>query len=257
MKDAAISYLDRGWVPLALGPDANGKPKRPLISAWQTTTLTTALDQPWSQATGIGILLGSVSGNLAVIDMDNQEFAAAVKAEFEKAGAPHYWVQTGSGNGHLYVVEDQPSDPKMMRLEWGGASFSLELRSHGQQVAAPPSPGYTLLTEDLTSVPSIGAAWQSIARRMGIGVVADAKVARSGYPKAWQRLVDLGDRNNALFIESCRLCEAGLPLESAIETMLVRSERAYKGTMQEREVVATVRSAYRKAAPKRRGGVPI
>lgn len=257
MREAAISYLDRGWVPLALGLDANGKPKRPIVSSWQHTTLATALEQPWEQAHGIGILLGPVSGNLAVLDMDNQEFAAAVLAEFQKAGAPHYWVKTGSGNGHLYMLEERPSEPKMMRLEWGGATFSLELRAHGQQVAAPPSPGYEIVSDNLVEVPSIGAAWQSIARRMGIGVVADSKVTRSGYPKPWQKLVDAGERNMALFVEACRLCESGLPLDAAIDTMLIRAERAYKGNMAEREVVSTVRSAYRKASPKRRGGVPI
>ena len=256
-RDAAEQYLDRGWVTLALGLDANGKPKRPIVSSWQTTTRETVMQQPWEQARGIGILLGPVSGNLAVIDMDNQAFAQAVLDEFRKAHAPHYWVRTGSGNGHLYVVEETPSDPRMMRIEWGGASFSLELRSHGQQVAAPPSPGYEVIASDLIDVPSIGSAWQSIARRMGIVIVSDAKVARSGYPKAWQQLVTEGERNNALYIESCRLCEAGMPLESAISTMLARTAEAYKGSMAEREVMATVRSAYRKAAPKRRGGVPV
>lgn len=256
-REASHEYIQRGWVPLALGLDANGKPKRPISAGWQHTTLETAPQQPWEQAHGIGILLGSVSGNLSVLDMDNQSFAAAVLSELQSSGVPHYWVRTGSGNGHLYLIEESPSQPKMMRLEWGGASFSLELRAHGQQVAAPPSSGYELVSTEIMTVPSIEAAWQSIARRMGIGVTVGKRVARSGYPSAWQRAVTEGERNNALFVESCKLCEAGMPLDSAISTMIARVAEAYDGEMTEREVIQTVRSAYRKATPKRRGGVPI
>ena len=259
LRDAAEEYLTRGWMPIALGLDPAGKPKRPLQNDWPNTTPENALLQPWGQAKGIGIALGPRSGNLAVIDMDNQAFAAAVLAEFEKAQRPVYWVTTGRNNGHLYLIEERPSDPKTMRIEWGGETFSLELKARGQQVAAPPTVGYGHSGLDLpTTVPSIGEAWNSIALRMGIAIPdrIGSRSGSAGYPRAWQSHVSKGERNNALYVEACRLRDARMPLSEALSLMRARFDLAYDGgDADDRELVRTVQSAYRK--PTRRQGYAV
>lgn len=256
---AAEEYLSRGWVPLALGLDGNGKPKRPLTNGWQGMTAGTVWEQPWRDAHGIGVLLGPASGNLGVIDMDNQAFAQAVYAEFEKAGREVYWVTTGRHNGHLYLIEETPTPPKTMKIEWGGETFSLELKSKGQQVAAPPTPGYAHRgVLQPTSVPSLPAAWQSIQIRMGLAIPdrVGSRAGSAGYPSAWQEHVGKGERNNALYVEACRLREAMMPLAQAVNVMRARFALAYDGgETDERELVRTVQSAYRK--PARRKGYSL
>lgn len=245
LRDAAEEYLERGWIPLALGLDANGKPKRPLTPGWQSTSRAAVWGQPWGDAKGIGILLGPASGNLGVIDMDDSEFAAAVKDQFDRAGREVYWVTTGRNNGHLYVVEAVPTSPKTTRVEWRGRSFSLELKSRGQQVAAPPTTGYSHTgSDEPTTVPTLERAWESIARRMGIEVT---RKATSAYPRAWKDSVSEGDRNKAIYVESCRLREAGMPIQSAIQTMRARVAAAFENGvgLSDSEIVRTVRSAYR------------
>lgn len=259
LRDAAEGYLARGWMPIALGLDPLGKPKRPLLADWPNTAPETAMEQPWERAKGIGVLLGPRSGNLAVIDMDNQAFAAAVYDEFKAAQRDVYWVTTGRNNGHLYLIEERPSDPRTMRVEWGGETFSLELKARGQQVAAPPTTGYGHRGADLpTAVPSVGEAWNSIALRMGIAI-PDRRGSRSGsagYPRAWQSHVTKGERNNALYVEACRLREARAPLSEALSLMRARFDLAYDGgDADDRELVRTVQSAYRK--PTRRQGYAV
>lgn len=88
----------------------------------------------WHQAgvlQNIGIVCGSVSGNLAVIDLDGLE---AVREFYQTF--PHlvetYRVNTGSGKGqHLYFLADEL--PNTTRTK------GFELRCDGCYVVAPPS----------------------------------------------------------------------------------------------------------------------
>ena len=80
-----------------------------------------------------------------------------------------------------------------------------------------------------------------------------------GYPAPWRETVLEGRRNNALFVESCRLAEAGMPLGSALATMMARLELAYVGRVDRGEAERTIRSAYRRAGrkPISRGGFEL
>ncbi|KKL13590.1 hypothetical protein LCGC14_2524230, partial [marine sediment metagenome] len=116
----------------------------------------------------------------------------------------------------------------------------------GQQVAAPPTPGYTQSGIDTpVLVPSIADAWRAIAQHLDIETPRTGRVS-AGYPSPWKQHVDAGERNNALYVEACRLREAGSALQEAVGLLTARYTVAYdQGGMNERELLATVRSAFR------------
>lgn len=258
--DAAQTYFDRGWTSIPLVLDDNGFPKRPFSAGWQQTPhewdVISAL--PWDRAKGLGLVLGPASDNLAVIDLDDEEFATEL---FRTLGAAHskfYAVRTGRNNGHVYFREGTATDPHTYRYTWHGRTFSIELKGRGQQVAAPPTPGYSLAgtAPDPTPVGTLAEAWRAIAQGMGVDARQQERPS-SGYGTAWRDSLAEGERNNALYVESCRLAEARMPLQSAIATMIARVQVAYQGQFAEREVVRTVQSAYRRVNKPKKGWITV
>ena len=260
-RASAKDYFARGWVTISLVLDDNGKPKRPFSGAWQNTPNDwEAISQlPWERAKGIGIVLGPVSDNLSVIDIDDEQLAAAVYELLVNAGGKFYYVRTGSNRAHLYFREGLASAPRTLRgLTWRDRTFGIELKGKGQQVAAPPTPGYEFrgTSTEPTPVGTLERAWDAIRTGMGIVVPGDER-GSGNYPRPWQDRIADGERNNAIFIESCKLAEAGLPLDSALSTMLVRIKQAYEGQLDERAVIRTIRSAYRKVNRPKAGWVTL
>lgn len=253
--DAARAYIKRGWTPIALGPDAEGRPKRPLAGQWESLR---PLDertrkQGWRSAIGIGLLCGPNSNNLAVIDIDDVELAAAVFAKLARGHQPFRWVWTGRNRGHLYVREQEPSEGgQVWRGTWEGRAVGGELRCKGQQVAAPPSPGYVLAQEqEPQAVENVRVAFDAICLAMGIEPMGHGSVG-ANYPPAWQDTVRDGTRNDSLFVEACKLAAVRMPVERAVELLRANIERHYERGDQvaDREFEATVRSAYQRAWPK-------
>lgn len=250
LQDAVPILFERGWTAIPLGLDAKGKPKRPLPKAWQSTPhrLNHILALPWAASQGLGIVLGPVSDNLAVIDIDDQEMARAIFALMIRGKVYTRMVWTGRNNLHVYVREQTPSSPTIRRVKWHEKEIAIELKAKGQQVAAPPSPGYTLCDREgwkPIDVPSVGSAWLSISRRLGCEEAGEQRQG-AGYPKPWAKQVGVGDRNKAIYVEAHRLREAGMPLMQAVEYMRVRWDASYAhedASWQEAE--GTIRSAYR------------
>lgn len=266
---AAQRYFDdHGWVCIPLVLDDNGKPKRPFSNGWQQTPaewpVIAAL--PWERAKGIGIVLGEVSDNLAVIDIDSVELSEALLGWLSaNATKPYYAVRTGSNRSHLYFREGAASAPVTFReAKWRGESFSVELKGRGQQVAAPPTPGYSLVgtTSEPMPIALVGEAWDAIAHGMAVEGAdskgrSGGKGSSHGYPSPWADRILEGSRNNAVYVEACRLAEAKMPLDSAIATMLARLSVAAEGRIDERSMVATIRSAYRKVNKPLKGWIHV
>lgn len=267
-RAAAEDYFARGMTTIPLVNDNEGRPKRPFSDGWQHTPYdwTTIRTLPWDQALGIGVLLGESSDNLGVIDLDDVALASAIFEALTESGSQFYAVRTIRQRGHLYFRQGVITDSRTFRhLSWRDSpDFTVELKTRALQVAAPPTPGYAFCGTSRTPTPvgTLASAWDALAHTMGVETPhsADGKAssARSSYPRAWQKLVSDGERNNAIYVESCRLAEAGMPLQSAIETMLARVQVAYAGGAANGRVEITVRSAYKRVLSKRsRGGVAI
>lgn len=244
-EDIARQFIARGWTPVALGFDAKGKRKRPIHDGWQNLNRSTALRQPWRSAKGIGILCGPASRNLAVIDLDDHDLAADAFAYFARSHAKFRFVWTTSYRGHLYFYEREPSASRRYKVRYKDKELGIELRCAGNQVAAPPTPGYTLAHEwEPQEVDNIGAAWAVIERVLGVERIDNTTL--SGYPRAWASIAP-GDRNNQVYMDAHALCRAGMPIGEAEELLVLRFRSEMNNGFTEHELRRTVQSAYLKA----------
>ena len=104
-RSAADILYDRGWLTIPLVPDANGYPKPPITNHWTELSRTreTLDGLPWERAQGLGIVLGTRSSNLAVVDIDDASLADVVLELMPTRG-----VRTIRKRAHLYVIEPFP-----------------------------------------------------------------------------------------------------------------------------------------------------
>ena len=256
LTDCARTYIARGWTPIALGSDSENRPKRPLAKAWETLTPTDprTRQQGWKRAIGVGVLCGPASNNLAVLDLDDVDFAQAVFAKLVRGHQPFRWVWTGRNRGHLYLKELKASDGKFWRATWGGREIRGEVRCRGQQVAAPCTPGYTLAREcEPQEVEDAHKALAGVLLAMGAIPIVDRDHGAAGYPKPWLAQLNDGERNNGTFVEACHMASARMPIDKAIEIIEYRAGHDHKSDAAKlgfHEIRATVESAYKKAWPR-------
>lgn len=134
LLSAAKDYLRRGFsvLPVSIG-------KKPALKSWkrlQSTPVDLAELGTWftvdafgGSVAGLGIILGDVSGGLAVRDFDDPDAYEAWKAQFPEFAVILPTVQTGRGF-HVYA---RIPGCKTRKLGNG------ELRAKGSYVVAPPS----------------------------------------------------------------------------------------------------------------------
>jgi hypothetical protein len=136
--EAARRYLAAGFSVIPC------KYKKPRVESWQKYSVQppTLRDinrwfEDYEAGQSIGVVLGQVSHNVVVVDLDGMGAARLYKARF-----PHLLetriVMSGSLTGfHLYYrVAEMPINLNVRVPEFGG----FELRGNGQYVIAPPSP---------------------------------------------------------------------------------------------------------------------
>ena len=95
----------------------------------------------------IGVVCGTVSDNLLVVDIDDSELIAPFESElrtkypalFEALVA----VETGSGKRHLYLFCDEPFGPRQTFVKMSDNKWAIEFRSEGNYVIGPGSPTST------------------------------------------------------------------------------------------------------------------
>ncbi|MBI2304034.1 MAG: bifunctional DNA primase/polymerase [Chloroflexi bacterium] len=238
---AALSYFQSGYMTMPLTLDNQSLPKKPIVNDWTSLprSLETIKALPWHGAKGIGIILGPTSHNLAAIDIDDTEMAdRAIQL------CPHTQiVKTVRNHCHIYIHEQVPSRSTNLTVLWLGRHVKIELKAQGCQVAAPPTPGYSLISEKPPQkVETIEAAWEGLAYALG---AETANMER--YPSPWRPRVPVGERNKSAYIEAHMLRGSQMPLDMALEYMRIRWSADYdKDGEQWEEIKRTVESAYRK-----------
>ncbi|WP_435159305.1 bifunctional DNA primase/polymerase [Amycolatopsis sacchari] len=208
----------------------------------------------WRTA-NIGVPTGAASG-VEVVDVDRKAagsgFAAFERAR--RAGLAGGWlalVRTPSGGMHAYY----PADPDRPQPSWQAARAHVDFRGEGGYVVVPPSmvevaddrrTRYAVIGGPQPSpVPVDAGALRNlfdprpepIPRPRGAVASADAEQLA-----AWVAARGEGERNRGLFWAACRLAEAGL---SPVETQAVLAPAAEQAGLPPREVLVTIRSAYR------------
>ena len=229
LQEAARALLERQWLSMPLVNDTNGLPKRPILQAWASMDRHTVdIDAfPWAQARGLGIVLGLPSNCLVVLDMDGEQlFKDIVEALGESCPRA---VRTARNRGHLYFYEtDEISLSGWHEVTWRGEKVRIELKANGTQVAAPPTPGYTLLNSAQPGqAPCIEAAWSWVSERFQtywgeVPKLITIDPCTGRYPRPWRNHVPAGERNSSAYVEAHRLREAGVSEVDALEFMAHR-----------------------------------
>lgn len=149
MLAAARTYLARGWsvIPIRPSTKAAAVPWKP----YQERRATDDEIQAWwppSGGNGIAIVTGSVSGNLAVLDIDEVGLAERLASD-PVLLAQAIAARTPSGGLHLYIVETQTksaSGPLVPGV--------ADLKVNGGYVLAPPTAGYHWIHDGVGDEPS-------------------------------------------------------------------------------------------------------
>lgn len=255
---AAAEELARVGVPVF--PCMPGG-KRPLTEHGfhDATTDANRVAAWWGRSPGanIGVPTGAPSG-MVVVDVDVDGFRGFSRAH--RADLLDGWqllVSTPSGGMHAYYQ----STPGQVQRSWQAARAGIDFRGDGGYIVVPPSRmsiagdvvGYRVrrveagtssvldsdrLRDFLDPRPTVREPMNT-AQRQG------ADVSRLA---AWVAERAEGERNRSLFWAACRLAESGLPASGALDALGTAASDAGLG---EREIIATIRSAYRAAHPDR------
>jgi len=147
--------------------------KRPALYEWKTLQQK-AIENPEDLFTGakvntkfpiygLGVITGSVNGNLEVIDIDTKNDTKggiwkALKEEIENTLpallGQFLIVQTKSGGYHIYYRSETIERNLKLANNPKGEAI-LETRGEGGYVVAPPTPDYTIIQGDYNSIPDI------------------------------------------------------------------------------------------------------
>lgn len=237
--------------------------KRPLTTRGfhNATTDIGRVEAWWSRTpeANLGVPTGAVSG-MVVVDVDvhgpvdgRQAFARA-----ERAGLVDGWgllVETPTGGWHAYFAATAGVEQR----SWQAARAGVDFRGDGGYIIVSPSVrivGGVPIRYEVAKVGDQPAAALDSRRlrdfldprpgpvlRQGRGLVRLADVSRLA---SWVAERGEGERNRGLFWASCRLAESGVPASDALDLLAAAAGRAGLG---EREIVTTVRSAYRVTHP--------
>ena len=230
---------------------------------------TTDLDQVeawWRQSPGanIGVPTGAASGAVVVdVDVHGPVDGRASFDRAVRAGLVEGWellVRTPTGGMHAYY----PATPGTEQRSWQAARAGIDFRGDGGYIIVPPSARSIEGTTVGYQVEEVNAGPASLLdagrlrdfldprptpRPASVGMGRDVDVSRLA---AWVAARGEGERNRVLFWAACRLAENGLPASDALDVLTAAAGHA---GLAEREITATVRSAYRtvRAEPARRG----
>ena len=207
-------------------------------------------------AANLAIPTGPASG-IEVVDIDIHHTGTGFPA-FQRArreGLVEGWaalVRTPSGGLHVYF----PADPSREQPSWQASKAHIDFRGTGGYILAPPSQvlqsdgqlrPYELRSTGLVEAASVDATQlrsfldpRPTLRREGVvSPGRELDVQRLG---RWVAALGEGERNRGLFWAACRLAEHRTPVG---ETLAVLGPAAAHAGLGEREITATIRSAYR------------
>lgn len=262
LPEAAARFVSAG-VPVF--PCVPGE-KRPLVrrgfhDATEDPDQVDAWWLRWPQA-NIGIPTGALSG-VDVVDVDVHSTGTGFPA-FRAAhseGLAAGWaalVRTPSGGLHAYY----PVAPDRSQSSWQAANAHVDFRGDGGYIIAPPSrvlrPGGVRAPYRLIVAGNNPAPVDAARLRDFLGPRTPIPLDRTRVARAERRGSDAqvlagwvagrgeGERNRGLFWAACRLAEADTPPDATFEALGPAAEHAGLGR---REIMATIRSAYRTTHP--------
>ncbi|MGJ0203560.1 bifunctional DNA primase/polymerase [Leucobacter sp. gxy201] len=254
LTDAAAAYAAAGLPVFPCVPGA----KHPLTThGYRDASTDLARVRRWWWRTpeaNIGIATGT---GFDVLDVDVHAIGTGFKVlrTLQREDFIGGWgqaVRSPSGGVHFYY----PSDPDREQRSWSRGTSHMDFRGVGGYIIAPPSriaTGHGLRryeviahgrTPRLFDADAIRALLTPPPPALPRPVVFPRSVESVGRLANWVSRLPEGNRNSGLFWAACRLAEAGL---TEPELRGVLEPAAAATALETREIVATIRSAYRTA----------
>lgn len=255
---AAARELARSGVPVF--PCVPGD-KRPLTEHGfhDAATDPDQVEAWWGRHPGanIGVPTGAPSGFVAVdVDVHGPADGFRGFSRASRAGLAEGWqflVSTPSGGMHAYY----PATPGQEQRSWQAARAGIDFRGDGGYILVPPSEVSTTGAVAGYRVRRVNAGASSVLDSDRLRDFLDPRPAprppeNPGLQRqadrsrlaAWVAARGEGERNRGLFWAACRLAENGVPASDALDVLSAAASDAGLG---EREITATVHSAYRAA----------
>lgn len=227
------------------------------------TTDARQIDSWWRARPGanIGMPTGRASGVVVVdVDVHGPVNGYGSMRRAEQAGLVDGWmflVATPSGGTHAYY----PALPAEEQRSWQAARAGVDFRGDGGYIVLPPSSvlvdgarvAYRLQQLSPGSSAPVDAAKlrhfldpRPQARPLPRDTATTSSTPDVSRLAAWVANRQEGERNRGLFWAACRLAENGVDPSDALDVLAAAAGRA---GLAEREIVTTVRSAYRTAHP--------
>lgn len=265
LPKAAAMYATAGVAVFPCVPGA----KRPLTRHGfaDATTDLKQVARWWRRwpAANIGLPTGRTGFDVIDIDVHPTGSGFAAFARARRADLVAQWshlVRTPSGGVHLYF----PASAERPQESWSLPHEHVDFRGTGGYVIAPPSVvmtrdgrqhGYLLIATGARPRPTdAGALRRLLAPRQPSRAASQRQGLTPGAGErleAWLAAQPEGNRNRALFWAACRQAEAGILQDQTGERLGAAAGRA---GLDEREIEATIASAYRRAAVPERASAP-
>lgn len=157
---AALKYLELGINPLPLqGKKPHEGFTWSLYQRQKVEYQNLLTWDRWGWFKNVGVICGTISNNLVVIDLDGIDTIVEFQARFAGLAFNTFNVLSGSGKGkHVYLYVDKL--PKTTRVR--AANGNIEVRAEGCYVVAPPSihpdtfsPYFVQRDNDIKQLPNI------------------------------------------------------------------------------------------------------
>ena len=246
-KQAALSYLARGWSVIPITP----RGKRPLVrwQAFQERLPKRAEIAKWFERwpdANLGIVTGAIS-RLVALDVDPRHGGTESLARLERDNGPlphTVRVVTGGGGRHVYFRAFERCPRNRVALAPG-----IDLRGEGGLVVAPPSlhpsgrpyewvGGHQPHMTSLAPMP------------LWLITLAEGAPAHPGHPLThWRHVVQTGvpegQRNTTIASLAGHLLWHGVDPEVSLELLLCWNQVRCRPPLTDEEVARTVESIRR------------
>jgi hypothetical protein len=170
-KDAALRYLEAGLSVIPVRPD-----KKPHIK-WEKyqrqQPSEEEIERWYAQLpnAGVAVVCGAVSGEIAVLDVDDADFSAWLENSCHGVLSKSWTVRTGSGKLHYYLRSRRPVLTTKLKTEEG--ITLADIRGNGRE---PKGPSYVLAPPSAYDTKGIKSKYTTIfGGPEAIATVADAK----------------------------------------------------------------------------------
>lgn len=234
--------------------------KQPLTAhGFHDATTDVATVQQWWRRwpdANIGMPTGAVSG-VDVVDVDVHPGGSGFEAfeQARSAGLAHGWawvVRTPSGGFHACYLRGTASEQR----SWQSPARHIDFRGDGGYVVVPPSRvldaegqvgAYRLIAVTQLPISSIDAGalrtFLEPPRPAPPRPGASQHLTRPEHLAAHVARLQEGERNHGLFWAACRMVEQGHPFETTADVL---GDPARTIGLEDREIMTTIRSAYRR-----------